>query len=257
MNNKRNTVRFIRCTAVLLIAMFMMSGIFVSAESLDTSSAESYYFWQNSNGKKAVSDRAIFEVSKTIDGKSLNISSLSEITDMCTADDGRIYLLDAGNNRIIVLKSNYTLERIIDKFVLDGKEQKLNSPQGIFVESNGTIIIADTENMRLIFCNSNGVINSIISSPEGDLIPDDFKFYPIRCVRDKKGFLYILSRGSFYGALTYDENGEFCGFYGSNPVTTDAIEQIERIINRVFTNNESAAYKVQKLPYQFSDLYVG
>lgn len=257
MNARRFAGRYIKAVAVFIAALFMLSGIVVSAESLDTSAAQNYYFWHNSNGKKTVADKAVFEVSGIIDGKSLGISSFDGITDMYTADDGRVYVLDANNGRIVVLNPDYTLDRIIDKFTLDGKEEALNSPQGIFVLEDGGMMIADTENMRLLSCEATGVITNVVTSPEGELIPDDFKFYPIRCVRDEKGFLYILSRGSYYGALTYDENNEFCGFYGSNPVVTDAIQQIERIFNRIFTNNASAEYKVQKLPYQFADLCVG
>ena len=257
MNARRSASRFIKAASIFIAVLFMLSGIAVSAESLDSAAAQNYYFWQNSNGKKAVADKAVFAVSEIIDGRFLGISSFAGITDMYAADDGRIYILDAENSRVVILKSDYSLERIIDKFILEGKEETLNSPQGIFVDTDGSLMIADTENMRLLTCDDKGTITNVVTSPQGELIPDDFKFYPIRCVCDKKGFLYILSRGSYYGALTYDENNEFCGFYGSNPVVTDAIQQIERIFNRVFTNNASAEYKVQKLPYQFADLCVG
>lgn len=242
---------------ILIFACFFGCAAVCADEGIRNIPYQSYYFWENANGKKAVADRDILTVSEKIDGNTLGISSFSQISDIYAANNGKIYVLDSGNGRIVILNRDYTLNRIISSFSMNGEQQQLNQPQGIFVEDDGSMIIADTENMRLLFSDPDGIVKNVITSPKGDIIPDDLQFYPIISVRDDKGFLYILSRGSYYGALTYDKNGEFCGFYGSNPVITNPIEQIERIFNRVFTNNDAFAYKVQKLPYQFSDLCVG
>lgn len=250
----KTSVRFLRRVALLLLSILLLN-IWVSAEeNLESNPAQSYYFWQNCNGKKPVVDRSVFEVATVLDGHTLGISSFSNIRDIYVADSGEIYVLDSGNGRIVILNADYTLNRILDHFTLDGQEQTLNIPQGIFVEEDGSIWIADTENKRLLVCEDDGAVRSVITAPTGELIPDDFEFFPIKVLRDQKGFLYILSRGSYYGALTYDEEGAFCGFYGSNPVTADVIEQLERLWNRIFTNNEGAIYTTQKLPYQFADL---
>lgn len=255
---KKGKNRALKLFAVFMLLLSVFSALPVSADvGVSNIPTQSYYYRQNSNGRKAVADRQVFDVGSVISGESLGITSFSGITDMYTADDGRIYLLDAGNNRVVVLNADFTLNGIVDTFVCNGEVLTLSEPQGIFVDKSGNMIIADTENMRLLFCTADGMVYNVISSPEGDLIPDDFSFYPIRCVQDAKGFTYILSRGSYYGALTYDENGEFCGFYGSNPVTSDILQQIEKIFKRIFVNNASAEYKVQKLPFQFSDLCIG
>ena len=116
MNARRSASRFIKAASIFIAVLFMLSGIAVSAESLDSAAAQNYYFWQNSNGKKAVADKAVFAVSEIIDGRFLGISSFAGITDMYAADDGRIYILDAENSRVVILKSDYSLERLIDKF---------------------------------------------------------------------------------------------------------------------------------------------
>ena len=255
--NRKKAVRFF-CSALAALLICPL-GLVASATGSKTYDVpyQSYYFSESTNGRKVVADRAVFDVSDVIDGNSLGITSFSGITDICNGKDGKLYVLDSQNKRIVVINEAYDLERIIDTFTFNGVTETLNEPQGIFVSEDGSIVIADTENMRILYCNSNGEITNIITEPKGELIPENFQFYPIKCVIDQKGFTYILSRGSYYGALTYDENGEFCGFYGSNPVITNPIEQISRIFNRIFTNNEGAAYKAQKLPFQFEDLCVG
>lgn len=252
----RSVLKQIKLFAVCLFVPVLLAVPCLAANSVENIPTTNYYFRSNSNGKKAVTDMPVFEVTGIIDGKSTGNADFGGISDMYAAQDGLLYALNAQKGIIFVLNGDFSVNRVIDRFTHNGQEISFSDPQGIFVEQDGSLIIADTENKRLVFSDKNGNVSNILAAPQGELIPDDLQFFPIKCVRDKKGFLYILSRGSYYGALTYDENGGFCGFYGANNVVANPIEKLERIFEKIFSTKESAKYKVQKLPFQFADLCI-
>lgn len=89
--------------------------------------------------------------------------------------------------------------------------------------SSDDIYIADTENERVIEINGGGRVTREITKPDSRLIPEDFKFAPIKLERDSKGTLYVLCDGAYYGALLFSSSGEFSGFYGANTVKGSAL----------------------------------
>lgn len=216
----------------------------------------SYSFWDGYDDKKAVSDRSVYDVYKVLDANSLFLDGISDIQDICFGKDGFIYMLDSENGRIIVLNSDFTFSRCIDTFFIDEKESPLNKPQGIYAQSDGTVYIADTENMRLICCDAQGNIINEIKRPESDIVPDDLDYYPIKVIKDNKGFTYLLTRGSYYGAMVFDTDGIFTGFYGSNLVESGITASFQRAFKRMFSSNEKLKNQAKKLPYQFMDLCV-
>ena len=250
---------FLKSLFTLLLCIILISvsvcPVF-AAETLEQVPYTSYSFWDGYSSKKAVADKAVYEAAFVIDGYSLGIDKISDIQDMCVAENGLIYALDSTNGRVLVLNQDYTLNRIIDSFTLNGEPSALNLAQGIFVEENGNFYIADTENERLLYCDSNGGILMVITCPEDDIIPKDLDFYPIKVTQDDKGFTYLLTRGSYYGAMVFDVQGSFVGFYGSNLVKTSLLTALAHSVKRMFTTNKKLENSIQKLPYQFADLCV-
>lgn len=251
--------RFIRLLTAFLIVITLFVTWSVTAYAAQTANDvpyTSYSFWDGYSDKKAVSDRSVYEVHKVIDANTLSLNGISDIQDICFGKDGFIYMLDSENGRVIVLNSDFTFNRSIDSFYADGKESPLNKPQGIYVQTDGNIYIADTENMRLICCDAQGNILNEIKRPESDVVPEDLDYYPIKVIKDNKGFTYLLTRGSYYGAMVFDTNGAFTGFYGSNLVESGIVASFQRAFKRMFTGNEKLKNQAKKLPYQFMDLCV-
>lgn len=244
-----------RILAAVLLAVVLLGQAFsVSADAkLNDAPYTSYSFWQNGTDKRAVADRDVFAVSKILDGKSLGISSFVDITDLDSDDEGNLYVLDSGKKTIYKLDKEQKIADEVSEFVLDGEKTELANPQGLFVDGDN-LFICDTDNQRVLLCDFDGRVKKVYTRPESDIIPADLSFQPIRVARDKKGFLYILLKGSYYGAVTYDEKDSFIGFFGSNTVQTSGLEAIEIIFDRMFPNTENAMYKEQKLPFQFVDL---
>lgn len=242
---------------VVLVLLCVFGSFSVAAEEgLQTPAYTNYYYEQRGESKSLIADRPVYINKTIITGNSVGISNFYGIEDIYYAADGLIYILDSGNGRVVVLNDDYSLNRIVDKFTYKGEVQELTEPQGVYVTVKGDIYIADTENQRVLICDKNGVVKDIMQKPESDLIPDDFNFYPISIQIDKSGYLYVLTRGSYYGALMYDEKFEFVGFFGANSVSVSLLEGVSAFINGLFETSAKLANSVRKLPYQFYDFDV-
>lgn len=67
-------------------------------------------------------------------------------------------------------------------------------------------------------CDNGGEIGRILTKPESELFPQDKEFLPEDLVVTGTGVLYVLCDGIYQGAVVFDENLNFTGFYGSNTV---------------------------------------
>ena len=243
-----------RLFAIILILTVCFSSILVcSAEDLPY---YSYRYENNDGTKKYATDKPMYKVDKMLSGETFGIKGFSEIGDIYTDKNNYLYVLDSGNNRIVILDSNYNLKNIIEKFSYKGKNEILSKPQGLFVTDGGEIYIADTENSRIVICNKKGEISEILTTPESNLIPDEFDFFPIKIICDKNGFMYVLTRGSYYGAMLFDTDRQFLGFFGANTVVTSVLDGISAMFSRLFETNAKLAVSAKKLPFQFSDFVI-
>lgn len=225
-------------------------GLTASASTLDNMPYDSYTYWQEDGSKYLAGSRAMFEVSEILSGDSLGISSFAEAQDITTDKNGKLYILDSASSRVIVLSPEHELSAVFEN--IGGETFK--GAMGITADDNGDIYIADTENKRVIAADKSGGLKKIITCPDSEVIPDDFEFNPVQMTVDKNGYLYVLSSGSFYGALVFSPEGETEGFFGANKVNASVGDILDTLWNRWFMTDEQRASQVQKIPYQFSDL---
>ena len=234
-------------TASLIAAVTLVSVISASAEI----PCASYTYWDNiGDERKEVYNRAMYSCDTVLNAQRLGISAFKELNDVCTDSDGRIYLLDS-SSRISVFDGNYSLLYEIHK--ISGKES-YDDAKSIYIHTDKTIYICDTEGRRILHSTLRGELINIITLPDSSLLPDNFDFRPIRIAIDEKGCTYILSEGSYYGALLYDENGTFIGFYGANTVTAGIAGVMSNIMGRIFPNNAKRANTASRIPYSFVDI---
>ena len=237
---------FAMCLVILLIAA---SSLIASAEV----PYDSYTYWSDvGEENKAVYNRPMYSAEVSIDALSLGISEFSKIADITFDSNGNLYILD-NNSRIVVLDNNYNFSHEIG--LING-EESYNEANSIYIAKDNTIYICDTEGHRILHINSTGELINIITLPKALLIPDDFDFRPINMVIDDYGYTYILSDGSYYGALLYDANMQFLGFYGANTVTASISGVLSNIKNRVFPNNTKIEKSSKRLPFCFVDLAI-
>lgn len=211
---------------------------------------DTYTYWQTDGKFKAVYTKPLFEDADVITSHSLGIEDFKELVDISVSGDGYIYLLDS-SSRMTVLTKDYKLYKEIT--AIDGKDFK--GAKGIY-ETDGSVYISDTENMRVIITDKDGNFKGEILKPDSPVVPDDFSYKPIKTAVDKKGYKYILCDGSYYGALLYSPDGKFLSFYGSNSVKSGVVQVLEDLWNRLTMTDEKYEKQARKFPYQFTDLCI-
>ena len=243
------------CVLLALICLFSsVSG--VSAATSNQVPFESYTYWEDiGEERKAVYGRPMFETAFVIDSVSLGIKPLTQINDICKGGD-KIYILD-NTSRIIVLDSNYKLLKEINQFKgSDDKVYDFSGAQSLYVHTDNTIFVCDTDHAQVLRVNPDGGVKDIYTLPDSSLIPENFVFKPLKAVMDSHGYLYVLSDGSYYGALLYAPDKSFTGFYGANDVTTNIATAFQNILDRVFPNNVKKSASSRTLPYSFIDIVI-
>lgn len=217
----------------------------------------SYTYWNDdlSNSKIASYSKDIYRPKKVIDQRCIDYD-IVKLTDVCVSPNGEILLLDGGASRIYVFNQNYDYLRTIENVKKIDTVLDFTNASGIYSDKDSNIYIADTDNNRVIICDSNGTYFNEIGLPDSELIPDDYVFRPIKLTKDNKGYIYILSDGSYYGALLYSPSLEFVGFYGANTVEVSFLDNLSNYFERIFTTNKKRALQDKRLPYQFVDLYI-
>lgn len=158
-----------------------------------------------------------------------------------------IYIADTDNNRIVHLDKTGALKRI-----LDVPDSKLNKPRGVYVDRDGTVYIADTGNKRIVKLDRDGKFVREFDRPKSKYINDTFQYEPTNMVVDDRGFLYVISGGSYQGVLQLDPEGKFYGFYGTNQTDVSLMD----IIRRTFYTKEQLSRQVRTLPTSIRNIYL-
>ncbi|MCJ8012638.1 PknD [Paenibacillus sp. KQZ6P-2] len=166
-------------------------------------------------------------------------TTLQRPQDLFIAPDDDIYIADTDNNRIVHLNEQGELVKIITV-----PKSPLKQPQGVFVAENGDIYIADTGNKRVVQLNSHGEWIREIGRPESRYVNEAFVYEPTNMVVDKRGFIYVVSKGSYNGIVQFNPEGKFDKFFGTNKTEVTAMD----IIRRQFYTKEQLSRQVRLLP---------
>jgi len=152
----------------------------------------------------------------------------NDLRDLFVAPDGRIYIADASNNRIVVLDKYYKLQNEITTFVNNqGIPDGFNNPSGVFVDEHN-MYVCDTDNNRIILFDTNGKFIKVIAKPESSLFEEGDIYKPVACVADDYGRIFVVSSTTYQGIIVLNTDGDFFGFIGATKVTVNALELLWR-----------------------------
>ncbi len=252
------------CFAVAL-CIALMGSLNAFADGHETFSSgtdeipyHSYTYWvgYNADEKNHAYSKPMYEVNRVISRDELGAEPDSKINDVFTDENGNIYVLDSGVSKIYVLNGNYELINTVSSISYNGESLIFTDAKGVYAKNN-LIYIADTENARVIVVDGSGAVSDMLLLPESNLIPTGFNYRPTKIVIDSKGYTYIASDGSYYGAILYSPEREFLGFFGANTVKASVTDVIKSVWNRLFSNDVKRAADVIALPYTFTDIVLG
>ena len=251
--------------SLLKLAMCLVLMVTLLCSSLTASAAnstvysdhadipyETYTYWDTGTGFEAVYTKPLYFTPKVLSARDLGVAEFENLTDVSVSKDGYTFVLDGEGSRIIVLDNDYKVYKEITSI----GEYTFAGAKGIFAALNGNIYVADSANARILVCDKDGNFKKVMTLPDSPLIPDDFIFAPLKLTVDRSGYTYVLSDGSYYGAILYSPEGEFVSFYGANTVETGLGAAFAKLWDKLTMTNEKRAQQISKLPYQFTDMYV-
>lgn len=230
-------------TLALLIAV---GGITASAESFQE---------KNGQGKTVlVQQKDVFVSSRYLQGQDFGIGAFNTINDICVTGD-YIYLLDSGNSRIVVLNKDYQFVRVIDSIKNGEEVLDLSTVNGLYVAKSGTIYLADSTNQRVVIANAEGAVVKVLTKPDSPIIPDNLEFNAMKVLEDEDGFIFVLCKGVYYGALVFTQDYEFSGFFGANQTSATVFDAIKNFFVNTLKTDAQYEFSMRELPYEFDDIY--
>ncbi|MBB3108029.1 sugar lactone lactonase YvrE [Paenibacillus phyllosphaerae] len=232
----------------LLLAICCLLGLGAGGTLVhanDGASSYNYSYW----GDTVAAPRA-YEATSLYNGAKLGAGQLKNPADLFVTADQQLYVLDSGNNRILVLDRQFKLLRVIDSFQRDGKQESFLNPQGLFVTDRQELIVADTGNKRIVHLDQDGRLVKVIDSPKSELLAEGFKFEPVRVVADKAQRIYAMAAGVYDGFMEFSASGDFTSFIGANRVNFDPTDYLWKMLS----TRQQRSQMVMFTPTEFTNL---
>ncbi len=190
---------------------------------------------------------------RNVDSKYMGLEvPLSDPRDIHVDENGNVYIVDMGNDRVVVLDKSYAVKFIIKDFVNDnGVPDEFTNPQGIFVDDE-YVYVCDTDANRLVIFDLDGNFVRILGRPTSALFGEDSIYKPIAVAVDQYDRIFVISSSNYQGVIVLTEDGQFTGFIGAQAVTYDAWA----IIWRAFQTDEQRKNSAQNIPTEYNNITV-
>lgn len=209
--------KWLTAAMALLLAASALGGLTASA-------AEHYNVYNYDRWNEATPSQTGYTATRSVSGNDLGCGALNSPTDLFRDADDNFYIVDSGNNRIVMTDSAFTEAiGVFDTFYYeDGTETILSDPEGIYVsDETGLMYIADTGNSRCLVCDADGTVQMELTRPDSTLYENE-TFRPQKIVVDKAGNIYMVLNNITNGAAMFNSSGEFQGYFGANSVDATA-----------------------------------
>lgn len=176
-------------------------------------------------------------------------TSFSKPTDMVIGPDDCLYVLDAGNDRVVKLSLQGKTLAVFTDF--GGK--KITGATGLCVDRYNEIFIADPNNARVVHISSNGQFVEQFVQPNSKLLDTTtYPFMPTKVAIDPLGYLNILNGEDYHGIIAIDGNNEFRGYVGTNKVGYN----LGKAIVQMFATDEQKEQLAKNVPAYFTNVFI-
>lgn len=263
-----------RIISIAAIAVLLVAMIAVPASAVSTAPYKGYNYDPYGDATSAPLGYVPY---KTYDNSDFGLDkALLEPEDffVFTDEEGvqSLWIADTGNNRIIVVDSNYQLIRTITEFTTESGEIKpLVAPQSVFVKYN-----KDLDTNEIFVCTGGskiddngkpkgecfiysatfeGVLVKTFSNPTDAIIQLD-DFMPSSVVVDNSGFVYIHVKNCTEGlvVLRYSD-GSFMTYYGANKVVLTWKTSVQQTWKKIFSR-EASSDMISLTPTEMSGIFI-
>ena len=178
--------------------------------------------------------------------------AIDEPRDIEVGPDGKLYIADTVNNRIIVCDRYYKFQFEIKEFVNEfGGPDSFNKPSGVFVNEE-FIYVCDTDHDRIVKFDLEGNYVRIIKRPESNLFEDGDFYKPVAVAVDQNGRLFVVSSATYQGIIVINDDSEFFGFIGA----TKTVGSVMETLFSAFLTDEQKENRQENVSTEFNNITI-
>lgn len=227
-----------------MLAFSMMFLLFITTMEAYATTYDTYIysFWG-----RAMPSTAAYTPSRILRGADIGVEPFVELSDVAVLD-GKIYLVDAGSNRVIICDHQWQMVKEIKTFGKDGGDS-FNKPQGIFISQKDKIYVADSGNERILIFDENFDVIHEIRKPASSFL-EELPFVPTKLAVDKADRIYVIAKGIYEGIIELDSGGAFNRFTGVNKVSVNPVDYFWKVIGTQKQKEQMALY----IPTEFRNI---
>lgn len=165
--------------------------------------------------------------------------------DLFIDKDNQLYIADTGNSRIL----KYNIDKNAVELILDDKA--LKSPKGVYVTDDGNIYVADSKAEAVHRFDQDGTLIESFGRPD-EIAFANTPYNPVRIAVDTKKNMYIIGEGVLNGIIHLSNSGQFLGYFASNKVTLDLVQELQEI----FFTDEQLDNLGSRVPLTMTNVFV-
>lgn len=202
--------------------------------------SEPYRGYRYDNTGTALSAVNGYTPDAIVTGAMLDIGAFTNPEDLFADPiDRYLYILDSGHKRVVVLNENLQLVEVFSTYFDKGEEKPITGLSSVFV-SKDAIYLADRDNARILKLEK-GTRELLLeyTCPQSTTYTS-VNFMPYRIVVDSADNLYALCKGVFQGAVVFNKEGEFAGYYGSTFVVPTFRVVLSNMWKRIMTSEQKS-----------------
>lgn len=206
--------------SLIAIALFVVVLCSIPCEA-----ASFYSYIYDTEGEAVVAPDAATPT-RNLTGVDLGVGAFKSPQDLFVYEN-EFYIVDTGNNRIIVTDPQFSTAKVVSTFDNNGVEDTFNGPQGICVTEDA-IYVADTQNARIVKLDRDYKMQVILQDPKDETFADDFIFKPSKVSVDNHDRIFVVSSGYNLGLMQFNQDGSYLQSIGAPKVALSVFEQIRR-----------------------------
>lgn len=241
---------FALCLSGVLLALSVI-GVGATGEAPEL--VYDTYIYDNSDNPLLIP--AAYQPEAVYTGASLGVGTFSDLSDLFYDGDGRLFLCDTRNNRVLVFSPQMELLHEISTFEQNGTTDAMDAPTGVFANDE-LILVCDSNNGRLLLFHKNDYsFYREIGEPEISILKErdgSYTYKPIKAVMDNAGRFYVIADGVNQGLVRLDQDGTFISFVGAPTVVPNAAEMIWR----KFATKAQKDQMRQYIPTEYDSLWI-
>lgn len=239
-----------RIGAVLLSSLILI-GSSVSSYAATRSYTYNYDYWGD-----VQCSPDLYSVCKVFTSTELKLDvPINDPQGIYTSGD-MIYLLDTGNNRIIVMErtSRESIEvvDIITEIKGNVEVKQFSKPTDLAVSEAGNIFICDKGNERIVKVDKDFNFIQEYNKPVENTIDPNLAFAPNKLIIDTAERIYCIADGINKGLIKYESDGTFSGFVGATRVVYDFTDYVWKKL----ASQEQLEKMDSFVPTEYSNLFV-